>query len=158
MRLHRLAALLLLGLSGCLIHNIAPSERLRDAVVGLNDEARWSRMDLASERVVPAYRAAWTRAHRGWGRDIQIGDVELLDVRLADDNETAVSVVAISWYRHDTMMLTRTVLRQEWQSAGNGFQLASEEVSDGDPGLLAAEEPEERASAQRTPGEAPGSG
>ena len=136
------ALLAALGLSaGCIIHNIAPSERLRDAVVGLNDEARWTRMDLASVRVAPSYRDEWMRTHRAWGRDIQIGDVELLDVTLAGDNETAVSVVAVSWYSYDTMMLTRTVIRQEWTSAGRDFVLASEEVVEGDPRLITPPEP-----------------
>lgn len=126
-----------LGATGCLIHTIAPSERLRDAVVGLNDEARWSRLDLARERVMPGYRREWVRSRHDWGRNIQIGDVELLDVRLAEDNETAVSVVAVSWYRYDTMTLRRTVLRQEWRSGGREFYLASEAVAGGDPRLLA---------------------
>lgn len=156
MRLQLLAACLVLGATGCLVHNIAPSERLRDAVVGLNDEARWSRLDLARERVAPAYRSAWVRSRHDWGRNIQIGDVELLDVRLAEDNETAVSVVAVSWYRYDTMTLRRTVLRQEWRSGGREYYLAGEEVADGDPELVAPppepevadpEEPELRASA-----------
>jgi hypothetical protein len=135
-------ALAAVFLSGCLFQNIAPSERLRDAVVGLNDEARWSRMDLATMRVAAAYRAEWTDAHREWGRRIQIGDVELLDVRIESDSESAVSVVAVSWYSYDTMTLQRTVLRQHWQSTGRDYVLASEEVVEGSPDLLTSSDEE----------------
>lgn len=135
-------SLVLLG--GCLMQNIAPSERLRDAVVGLNDEARWSRMDLATMRVAPAFRSAWARSHRDWGRNVQIGDVELLDVRIDDATGDAVSLVAVSWYSYDTMTLQRTVLRQEWESAGREYVLANEVVIEGSAALLAAEPEPER--------------
>lgn len=137
-----LVALAAVLLGGCLFQNIAPTERLRDAVVGLNDEARWSRMDLATMRVAAPYRTEWADAHREWGRRIQIGDVELLDVRIEPDSETAISVVAVSWYNYDTMMLQRTVLRQHWQSTGRDYVLASEEVVEGSPDLLTSSDEE----------------
>ena len=137
-----LVALIVVLLGGCLFQNIAPQERLRDAVVGLNDEARWARMDLATMRIAAAYRAEWTDAHREWGRSIQIGDVELLDVRIEADSDTAVSVVAVSWYSYDDMTLQRTVLRQTWQSSGREYVLASEEVVEGSPDLLTSSDEE----------------
>lgn len=141
--------------TGCLMQNISASERLRDAVVGLNDEARWSRMDLATQRVAPAYRSDWARAHHDWGRGIQIGDVELLDVRLVDEGDSATSLVAVSWYRYDTMTLQRTVVRQTWKNAGREFVLMQEEVSEGDPRLLAPPPEPERAVEGDSGGEAP---
>ena len=130
-------------LGGCLFHNISPGERLRDAVVGLNDQARWTRMDLAVENVSPAFRAQWRKTRHDWGRNIQIGDVEILDVTLAEDADQAVSVVAVSWYRYDTMTLRRTVLRQRWEHGGGGYYLSSEAVVDGDPDLIAPPPEEE---------------
>ena len=130
-------------LGGCLFHNVSPGERLRDAVVGLNDQARWSRMDLAVENVAPAYRAEWRQTRHDWGRNIQIGDVEILDVTMAQDTDEAVSVVAVSWYRYDTMTLRRTVLRQQWQHGGGGYYLEGEAVVDGDPDLIAPPPEEE---------------
>lgn len=154
--LHPVPLLLLLCaplLGGCLFHNISPGERLRDAVVGLNDQARWTRMDLAVENVSPTFRPEWRRTRHDWGRNIQIGDVEIMDVTMAADTDQAVSVVAVSWYRYDTMTLRRTVLRQEWEHGSGTYFLLAESVVDGDPALIApppepaAEEPD--APAQR---------
>lgn len=157
--MQRVSSAVLLALaviaSGCLVQNISASERLRDAVVGLNDEARWSRMDLATQRVAPAYRSHWARSHHDWGRGIQIGDVELLDVRLVDEGDGALSVVAISWYRYDTMTLQRTVVRQTWKSAGREYVLMEEEVAEGDPRLLAPPPEPERAVEGDSGGEVP---
>lgn len=137
MRALLVSALCLPLLGGCLFHNISPAERLRDAVVGLNDQARWSRMDLAVENVAPVYRAEWRATRHDWGRNIQIGDVEILDVTMVPDTDEAVSVVAISWYRYDTMTLRRTVLRQQWEHGSGAYFLRAEGVVDGDPDLIA---------------------
>jgi len=141
MRLIPILALVLV--SGCVLHNISPQELLRDSVMGLNDEARWVRMDLAAERVAPPYRSAYRANHQAWGRSIQIADVEILGAELDADAEGAVSTVSISWYSYSTMMLHNTVVRQRWLSAGRSYVLVSERVVDGDPDLLAPPESDE---------------
>src|SRR5688500_1983118 len=90
---------LALASSGCLVQHMQPAERLRESVIALNDEARWTRMDLAAERVSPEYRERWTKNHHDWGRGIQIGDMELVDLKI-DEQDNATSIVSISWYRY----------------------------------------------------------
>jgi len=141
-----LSALVLFS-AGCLLHNVSSSERLRDAVVGLNDEARWSRMDLAVERVKPEFRVDFATSRHDWGRGIQIADTELMQVRMGGDGDAAVSVVAVRWYRYDTMTLHATIIRQQWEAAGGTYLLASEQVVDGDQALLAPPEEDEEGSA-----------
>jgi hypothetical protein len=126
---------------GCIFHNVGSEERLRDAVVELNDQTRWGRMDTAVERVHPAYRRAFVRSHRQWAQTIQIADVELLNVQIADSRERATITVALSWYSYETMELRQTVLRQRWRREGSEYFLHSEEVMGGDEALLPAAPP-----------------
>lgn len=148
-----LGSLLVLTLApGCILQNLSTSERLRDAVVGFNDECRWARTDLAVQRVVPAFRSEFRLGHLAWGRSIQIADQEILNVDASADEEegSAVSYVAVRWYGTNGMILADSVLRQQWTKVRGGFLLVREEVIEGDPRLIAIPE-----AAEPAEGEAP---
>lgn len=130
-------------LGGCLLSNLSATERLRDSVVGLNDEVRWQRMDLALGRVSPEYREDFATGHRGWGREFVIADQELMGIELIDGRDTARSMVTYRWYRMSSMTLRETTLQQEWRKHGNHYILTSERVVSGDRALLPIESPEE---------------
>lgn len=136
-----LLAAVLLG--GCLLNNISADERLRDAAYGLNDELRWSRMDLAVQRVAPSYRAKFVETRRAWGRDIQVGDAEVQRIELSEDHDRAITEVVVGWYSLRTMMLQQTTVRQRWKRVSGQFYLVGENVVGGDPALLRREEPGE---------------
>jgi hypothetical protein len=130
-------------LTGCLINNMSAGERLKDSVVGLNDEIRWARIDLAVQRVHPEFKAEYVANHHAWGENIQIADMDLLNMQLDDDMDAAMSVVAVSWYRYETMTIHRTVVQQKWELVSRSFVLRDERVLSGDPDLLAPpDEPE----------------
>lgn len=125
-----------LALSGCLIENMAPVRALTDQVYAINDEARWSRIDLATERVDPAYRETYLRSHRQWGHDIRIADTDTTHVTLSRDNEAAISLVTIAWYDQRTMELYQSVIRQRWRHSEHGFRLDQEVIVGGREELL----------------------
>jgi len=129
-------ALLASTLAGCMFQNVSTGERLRDAVTGINDEMRWSRMDLAIQRVHPTFKEEYAQTHYRWGEIIQIADMDLLNVQLEEDGDAAMSIVAVSWYRYDTMTLHRTVIRQQWVLVGGAFALEAERVLNGEERLL----------------------
>jgi hypothetical protein len=129
---------ILLAASGCFVQHLSSSQRLQEAVQGLNDEARWGRLDLAVGCVAPRYRNAFYTSRSRWSRSIQIADVEISQVVMGEKGR-AVSVVMISWYDFAAMDLRQTLLRQRWQRGGSrGFMLVSEDVIDGDPQLVAS--------------------
>ncbi|MFO0695461.1 MAG: hypothetical protein U0230_18000 [Polyangiales bacterium] len=129
----------LLVFSGCLLQNMSPTERLRDAVIGYNEAARWGRMDIAQQQVDGPLQGDFRRVHSRWGRLINIADQEILAVNAAGegDDTQAVSVVAHRWYEQDATYLHETTLRQTWKKSRNTFLLTSEVVIDGDPALFA---------------------
>ena len=134
--------LTILTTSGCIFQNLSPTRQLTDQVYALNDETRWARVDLATERVVPAYRETFLIAHRMWGHDIQIADSDTTRVHISDDLQTATSLVTISWYARSTLDLRATVVRQHWAFTGGGFALDEEVIVGGDTDLLDLPEPE----------------
>ena len=129
---------LLIGLWGCLLQNLSPETRMRDAVIELNEGARWGRMDVASGHVAPGFRPQFQASHIRWGRDIQIADTEILGMSPNTDDEGAgaFSRIAVRWYDESTMVLANTVIRQTWQKHKQTFLLTGESVESGHPGLL----------------------
>ena len=130
-----MAAMLTLS-SACVFTSISAESRLRDAVVGINDEARWNRLDLATQRVAPGYRARYRATHHGWHRSFEIADSEIIHVQVGEERETATSFVTVRWYDYASMVLAETTIRQKWQKVRGGFILTEEEVSEGNPLLL----------------------
>lgn len=119
-----------------MMQNLSATERLRDAVVELNDEVRWNRMDVAVQRVAPGFQEQFRYSHLQWGQQIQIADTEILGVKADKEKGEATSRIAVKWYDQSTMMIAATTLRQEWKKAGRGFMLMGETVEAGHPGLL----------------------
>ena len=133
----RLVCLLLVSLcTGCVFNNMSAEETLRDSVVGLNDECRWNRFDLAQQRVESAYRSQFRLRHHGWHRDFEIADSEIMGVEVGEGRERATSFVQVRWYDYATMILHDTTLKQIWKRGVNGYFLVSEEVTDGNERLL----------------------
>ena len=127
----------LVALSGCVFNNVSAEEKLRDSVVGLNEEVRWNRLDLATARVDPQFRGQFRRTHADWHRGFEIADHEIIDVAVAgEDRERATSFVTFRWYDMRTMLLAETTLKQEWRRTINGYWLVSEVVTDGSDRLL----------------------
>ena len=151
-----LLVLSLLALPGCIFQALSPERQLTDQVHALNDEARWARIDLASERVSPEYRETFLLSHAAWGGDVQIADADLTNVTLAAGNGSATSRVSMSWYDQRTLLVSSSVLVQEWTFTENGFLLAGESIVAGDERLLdlpqeAAEEGDEETSGGEAP-------
>lgn len=121
---------------GCIFNNVSTEETLRDAVVGLNDEVRWDRMDLATQRVAPSYRTAFSLTHHDWHEGMQIADSEIVHVQVGEDKEDAKAFIKIRWYDQRTMLVAETTLEQKWKKVGRNFVLVSEEVRAGDPRLI----------------------
>lgn len=130
--------LVLFAASGCLMQNLSPETRMRDAVIELNEGARWGRMDVASGHVAPGFQPQYKLSHMRWGRDIQIADTEILGMNphTDEEGEGAFSRVAVRWYDENTMVLADTVIRQTWQKHKQTFILTNESIESGHPGLL----------------------
>jgi len=122
--------------AGCSMGSMSSGNQLRESIVAVNDALRWSRMDIAMQRVDPDYAELFVQRRQRWGQRVQLADQELLNIRMADDGEHATSTVAWSWYAYDTMTMQQTVIEQRWRKAHGTFVLIGENVLQGDPDLL----------------------
>jgi hypothetical protein len=133
---HALSLVLSVGLlSGCLLNNINPSQKLNERVQEYGDATRWNRLDIAVQMVTPGYRDAFMKRHAAWGRAVEVADAELIHIQIAPDGNTATSTLAYSWYDLSAMTLARTVVRQTWDIR-NGYQVMGEDVVEGAAELL----------------------
>lgn len=127
-------ALLAVCLAGCL-GGISPAERVQEAAQNLNMAARLGRMDIALEGVEADGREAFAKRHARWGNAIQIVDYEFQGL-IMRDKENADVFIAVSWHRVDESEMRKTSLVQRWKDRRGTWQLATEERSGGDIGLL----------------------
>ncbi|QQR90946.1 MAG: hypothetical protein IPJ88_04235 [Myxococcales bacterium] len=128
--------LFILLLSGCFFQNASAQERLKDAVTELNDHARWGRSYAALQIVHPKYRGRFSERRETWGKDVQIADVDIQQVKMDDDKQEATSSILVSWYSFKDMQLQNTIIEQNWERADSGYQLVKERVVEGNKHLL----------------------
>jgi len=131
-----LAALLVTYTLGCtLIQGLSPETYLSDQVHQLNDEARWSRIDLAAMRVDPGYRETFTASHAHWGNAVRVADADVTNLTLGNGGD-ATSLVTYQWIDERSMELYATTVRQTWTGNGEiGFRLLREDILAGEPAL-----------------------
>ena len=123
-------------LSGCFLQHATAGEKLTKTVQELNKSTRWGQIGSAADMVDPSYRPQFLASHRHWGGAVQVADTELVHMEIAAGSESAISVIAYSWYATESMTLHMSLVRQRWTAEGQTFALISESVIDGDPRLL----------------------
>ncbi|MCA9601457.1 MAG: hypothetical protein R3A78_00855 [Polyangiales bacterium] len=127
-----------LTLAGCMLQNQSPTTKFRDQVQGLNEEARWNRLDLAQGRTTRRYQPKFSALRGTWGKRLQLGDHDVVQLVMDTENDSAVSVVQIAWYNLADMTLRSSTIRQVWLETKSGFALDDEQVVDGDPTIFDA--------------------
>lgn len=134
----RASLLIVIGvlLSGCFLHHASAGEKLSKTVQELNKSTRWGQIGSATGMVDPSYLKPFLESHKHWGSAVQIADTEIVHMEVANGSESAISVVAYSWYATESMTLHASLVRQRWTAEGQGFALISETIIDGDTRLL----------------------
>ena len=124
--------------AACFLAGVSVDKKVGDTVYMLNNQARWGRINDASQMVDADYRDAFIDRHRLWGSDIQLADTEIVNIQIASDSKQASAFVNYTWYAMKDMTLHETTLQQLWSARNSGFALSSEVVVGGDPTLLSA--------------------
>jgi hypothetical protein len=129
-----LYAVIPLVLCGCPMMP-TPGAKLHEAAQELNVNARFGRMDMASEFVAPKEREAWGARHKFWGSRVRIADTETSGARILSEKEAEV-VVRIAWFRPDEQDVRVTTVKQKWSDVSGDWRLTGEARLEGDAGLL----------------------
>ncbi len=114
-----------------------PMEKLTNAAYDMNTATRFGRMDIAASHVVAHAREDFLARHRKWGKDMRIVDVEHNGLRMVT-TDTAAVTLAVSWHPQNSSTIRTSYIVQKWRSTGDGWQLAIEQRSSGDPGVFTA--------------------
>ena len=138
-RLSLLTLAVAVGISGCMLQNLTPTERFSTSSHELNDASRWGRVDIAVAHVSPKYREEFVKTRRNWGSVLQIADHDIVRMQLAEDGTSAQSRVRVSWYRMDTLSLKESYVEQRWERERGNFYLVEEAIAAGDEGLFPAQ-------------------
>jgi hypothetical protein len=109
--------------------------RLQEAALDANVNARFGRMELATERISAKLRADFLKHRAAWGNKIRVADSELAGVSLKDDDHAEV-LVRVAWFRPEEGELRVTTLHQNWTQDRDDWKMTSEERHDGDIGLI----------------------
>lgn len=128
-------ALACLGLFGCPAIHQTPGARAQEAANDLNVNARFGRMEIASEKVAPPAKDAFFERRRAWGGRIRVADYELAGMKMKGETD-AEMFVKVAWYLVDEGDLHVTTLKQSWHDFKGDWKLTDEARTDGDAGLL----------------------
>jgi hypothetical protein len=110
-------------------------QRVQEAAYELNMGTRFSRTDVAMEKVLRSERVKFTERHKLWHTEIKIVDIELAGVTFRDDGD-ATLFLAVSWHRANEPDMRSTVVSQKWHDKQGTWMLAAEERAQGDFGLF----------------------
>ncbi len=110
--------------------------RMQEAASELNLNARFGRMELASEHVAPEGRPAFFGHRKVWGSSVRIVDSELVGVSFDKDESIAKAMVRVAWQPVDDGDMRLTTIRQTYKDKTTGWFLISEERAEGDTGLF----------------------
>ncbi len=131
----RLALLLLL--TGCTLQNLTPQARMQESVYTLNDASRWNQLEAAQRNVSTKYQARFRNRRSRWGEAVNVADIDLVFMQLAQDKNSAVSEISLSWTDASGVYLHRSNITQRWAKEGGTYRLIDESITKGDPALFA---------------------
>jgi hypothetical protein len=131
------AARLLLALSawagiGCGLAE-GPREKLQHTAFAFNEGLRWGRDGDVLPHVDPAALDGFRALHNGWGAEIQVSSVDILQSTIDDKLDKAVITVKYTWYRADEMLVHDTVTAQHWERRKGEWWMTVEEYRSGTP-------------------------
>ena len=110
-----------------------PREKLQHTAFAFNEGLRWGRDADVLPRVDPAALAGFRQMHTGWGAEIQVNDIEILQSVVDDKLDKAVLTVHYTWYRRSQMEVQETVTLQHWERRDGEWWMVAEEYQSGTP-------------------------
>ncbi len=117
--------------------------RAQESATELNTNARFGRLQLASEYVSPKEKKGFFERHASWGNHIRVLDTEMLAMDVVPDGpksekkgDTVVVTVKVAWTFMDDQDLRVSLVSQKWKENGEAWHMIKEERVEGDPGLF----------------------
>jgi hypothetical protein len=123
-RLHRLVGIGIgIVVGGCA--GLASRDDLDIAMAQHHIDLRWGRLENAATRVVPAMRVAFLQTWAARLRDVELQDIEVTGLAMADDGASADVVVAVIFVERATMQVRSAQLLERWVRGPEGWTAAT---------------------------------
>jgi hypothetical protein len=136
-----------LALFGCPMPE-SSAARMQSTASDFNTDVRFGRLSLAVEKVSATEREEFLKRRKTWTGRVEIADYELISAKMKG-NEDAEVVVKYDWYETSVGDLHTSQIKQAWKSHKGTWQLESETLDEGAPGLLGEKVAEESVAAPR---------
>jgi hypothetical protein len=127
-----LVALSAVLFAGCGIIE-GPREKLQRTAFDFNEGLRWGRQNDVLPYVDPAALDGFRALHAGWGAEVQVSNVEILQSVIDKKMEKAVISVKYTWYRTSEMVVYETTTAQNWERRKGEWVMTAEEYKSGQP-------------------------
>ena len=131
---------------GCTLQNLSPQARMQESVYTLNDASRWNQLEAAAKNVSLKYQTLFRQRRSTWGEAVNVAEIDLVFMQLAEDKESAISEISLSWTDATGVHLHRSNVTQKWANESGSFRLVDETINKGDPALFAAQAADQRQS------------
>ena len=119
-------------LAGCGLME-GPREKLQRTAFDFNEGLRWGRDADVLPHVDPSALDGFRALHAGWGAEVQVSGVEILQSVIDDKLEKAVISVKYTWYRQSEMVVYETTTAQNWERRKGEWVMTAEEYKSGQP-------------------------
>lgn len=120
----RVSCLAVLALAaGCA--GMASRDDLEIAMAQHHIDLRWGRLENAATRVTPAMRAAFLQTWAARLQDVELQDLEVAGLAMADDGGSADVVVSVVFVDRATMQVKSAQLTEHWVRGADGWTAAT---------------------------------
>lgn len=109
--------------SGCA--SMASRDDLEIAMAQHHIDLRWGRLENAATHVAPAMRGAFLQTWAARLQDVELQDIEVTGVAMADDGGSADVVVAVVFVERETMQVRSAQLTERWVRGAGGWTAAT---------------------------------
>jgi hypothetical protein len=105
--------------------SMASRDDLEIAMAQHHIDLRWGRLENAATHVAPAMRAAFLQTWAARLQDVELQDIEVTGLAMADDGGSADVVVAVVFVDRATMQVRNTQLTERWVRGADGWTAAT---------------------------------
>lgn len=85
-------------------------------------DLRWGRLENAAQRVHPDMRGEFLSHWAARMGNLELQDIELAGVVMAEDGDSADVIVNVTWITRDTMRVQTVAITEKWQRTDDGWR------------------------------------
>jgi len=102
------------------------NRNLPDALQEVNDGIRWKHNNIVARFLDPETRDRQFARILDVSSEVEFAEYEVMDVRLARDQKSALVLVKFSWYAPGDLILVSGLETQEWRKVSDAWYMVAQ--------------------------------